>query len=181
MLSCLQEISNNVDAVALAPPGAAPDLPRVPAPLRGPGAFDGAGNLGTKPPRGDGRRRLEAFCAYALAADEGCVVAVGHSLWFRSFFDEFLPSDAAHVARVAKIRNGGVVACDLESRLLPSGVPVFSIPPASVAEIPGRKRRAPAARPLVGVPPARSVVLSPIRPARARDPASPPRGAKLAL
>ena len=63
-----------------------------------------------------------------------------------------LPSDAAHIARVAKIRNGGVVACDLESRLLPSGVPVFSIPPASVAEIPGRKRRAPAARPLVGVP-----------------------------
>ena len=191
VLSCLQEISNNVDAVALAPPGAAPDLPRVPAPLRGPGAFDGAGNLGTKPPRGDGRRRLEAFCAYALAADEGCVVAVGHSLWFRSFFDEFLPSDAAHVARVAKIRNGGVVACDLESRLLPSGVPVFSIPPDSVAEIhlgfdvdklPGRARRgSPAARPLVGVPPARSVVLSPIRPARARDPASPPRGAKLAL
>ena len=88
VLSCLQEISNNVDAVALAPPGAAPDLPRVPAPLRGPGAFDGAGNLGTKPPRGDGRRRLEAFCAYALAADEGCVVAVGHSPWFPSFFDD---------------------------------------------------------------------------------------------
>ncbi|KAK7239649.1 hypothetical protein SO694_00028346 [Aureococcus anophagefferens] len=116
VLSCLQEISNNVDAVALAPPGAAPDLPRVPAPLAA-GRSTARGNLGTKPPLGDGRRRLEAFCAYALAADEGCVVAVGHSLWFRSFFDEYLPERrwARARARVAKIRNGGVVACGKRS------------------------------------------------------------------
>ncbi|KAH8047364.1 hypothetical protein JL721_12171 [Aureococcus anophagefferens] len=151
VLSYLQEISNNVDAVARAS-GAAPEL-RVPAPLRGPGRFDGAGNSGPSPagrrpaaPRGLLRLRARGGRGLRRRRRPQPLVPV--------LLRRCLASDAAHIARVAKIRNGGVVACDLESRLLPSGVPVFSIPPASVAEIPGRKRRAPAARPLIGVPPA---------------------------
>ena len=42
VLSCLQEVSTNVDTISLAPPNAIPPLPRVPASLQQPDRFDAA-------------------------------------------------------------------------------------------------------------------------------------------
>ena len=94
ILSCLQEISTNVDTVALAAPGEAPLLPRVPPDLSFPKRFDASRNAGTKPLRGHGGERLRAFCDWAMARPEATIVVAGHSLWFQSFFREYLPAEA---------------------------------------------------------------------------------------
>ena len=41
------------------------------------------------------------------------VIVGGHSLWFKSYFQNFLPFSSKHVAKQKKIINGGVVAFDL--------------------------------------------------------------------
>ena len=41
------------------------------------------------------------------------VIVGGHSLWFKSYFQNFLPFSSNHVAKQKKIINGGVVAFDL--------------------------------------------------------------------
>ena len=114
ILSCLQEISTNVDTVALAAPGEAPLLPRVPPDLSFPKRFDASRNAGTKPLRGHGGERLRAFCDWAMARPESTIVVAGHSLWFQSFFREYLPAEAEHDGKRFKVANGGVVACVLE-------------------------------------------------------------------
>ena len=53
--------------------------------------------------------------AGGASAGREAVVAVGHSGWFRSFFDVYLPRSAAsHPARKRKIVNCGLVAFTLQ-------------------------------------------------------------------
>ena len=42
------------------------------------------------------------------------LVVAGRSLWFQSFFREYLPAEAEHDGKRFKVANGGVVACVLE-------------------------------------------------------------------
>jgi hypothetical protein len=47
------------------------------------------------------------------------IVCAGHSLWFKHFFNTYLPKDApgateVHDAKDCKLKNGGCVAFDLE-------------------------------------------------------------------
>ena len=190
VLSSLQEVSTNVDALALAGPFAAPRLPRVPAELQAPEIFAVGGNAGNKPVFATGGDRLYAFAAFALRRPEDCVVVAGHSLWFRSFFDEFLPCDVPHVAKARKIRNGGAVALDLTYARLPGpggGAHVLSVAPESVVPVhlgfdddaPRLRRQPdlPEPRPPRAVPPHNTVVLSPLKPSLRRRHASPPRRA----
>lgn len=114
VLSCLQEISTNIDTISLAAPGEAPLLPRVPPDLAAPKRFDAAANAGSKPLRGHGGERLRAFCDWAMARPEPTIIVAGHSLWFQSFFREYLPADAEHDGKRFKVANGGVVSCVLE-------------------------------------------------------------------
>lgn len=113
VLSCLQEVSTNVDTVSILPPGAAPVLPRVPELLQTPEAFDVSYNAGNKPLRGTGQTRIRDFCDYCFQADHDTIIVGCHSLWARFFFQELLPNHVTHVAKTTKIANGGIVACDL--------------------------------------------------------------------
>ena len=97
VLSELQEISRNPDTLALAPPGGVPDLDSLFSQL-GPqfhyGVLDGSTHNGSKPLRGNGLTRLTAFANWVFTRSEDTVVATGHSLYFKHFFNTFLPADA---------------------------------------------------------------------------------------
>ena len=133
-MSCLQEVSTNIDTVALAAPHEMPPLPRVPAALQRPDGFALAAQRGTKPLRGHGGERLAAFYQWALARPEPTIVVAGHSLWFQYFFREYLPAGCAHDATQFKIANGGVVACDL-CRGEFGGKPVLAVRPESIRAV----------------------------------------------
>lgn len=129
----LQEISRNLDTVALAPPLKLPLSPRtaVIEALGGTGLdFDhlycADGNRGNKAVMGHPRRRLARFAAFCFGDSnvdglEGLrghsnatVIVTGHSLWFRTFFRMYIDKNVRHKAKERKISNAGVVAFTLE-------------------------------------------------------------------
>ena len=140
VLSCLQEVTFNVDGLALAARRELPELGGLAAVPELGGAFraeqraqrarwyDTRGNSGSKPLFGsNGLKRMRAFCEWAMAREEECVIIGGHSLWFRSFFRTFVPFDVEHVAKAKKMVNCGVVAFVLEAhegryRIEPSSI-----------------------------------------------------------
>lgn len=131
VLSSLQEISPNVDTMALSPPFGAPACS---PPMR----CDASCNAGNKALRGSGSDRLAAFAAWAHARPERTVVAVGHSLWFRAFVNAYLPRGAAHEARKRKIANCAVLALNLQRVDTGGGAVLFRIPPESVNLVVGK-------------------------------------------
>jgi len=138
VLSCLQEVSRNVDTLSLTPA-------QQPVPLQGVDrtlglgvghavdlgqVFDTAGNTGNKPVFGTGLMRLEAFCAWAFEQDESVIICAGHSLWFKHFFNTYLPKSAdGHDAKDCKMKNGGCVAFTLERAPAGGGKFVFRADP----------------------------------------------------
>ncbi|CAE8584677.1 unnamed protein product [Polarella glacialis] len=115
VLSCLQEISRNVDTLSLA-------LPHCPPPVRDCDASTGLQcnfNLGNKGLSSNGGVRLQSFCEWVFsdcspAALQPTVVVGGHSLWFQTFFQAYLPHSAYHQCKHAKLVNCGAVMFDLE-------------------------------------------------------------------
>ena len=69
-----------------------------------------------------------------LAQDAECVIAGGHSLWFKEFFKAFLDKDAAKrdVAARKKIVNCGIVGFTLTHVKHPKHGDVYRIDPESV-------------------------------------------------
>ena len=134
VLSCLQEVSRNVDTLSLTGPGQAVPLQGVDrclglggtggsggAPVVDPAAlFAAGGNGGNKPVFGTGLMRLEAFCAWAFEQEAEVIICAGHSLWFKHFFNTYLPKDTGASstlgsdAKDCKMKNGGCVAFTLE-------------------------------------------------------------------
>ena len=156
-LSALQEISTNIDTLSITPPHKAPQLPNVPQHLAAGDRFDVAGNSGNKLLRGNGLQRMQAFTEWAFKRPEETIVVGGHSLFFRSFFREFLPvGDNPLGARDSKIANGGVVAFTLDRGTVDGdkGEPAqiqYRIAPETIVEVhlgfdtPEKKARAKAA------------------------------------
>jgi broad specificity phosphatase PhoE len=131
VLTCLQEISPNVDALSITPAGAQPSLPGLP--LR----YDVSGNAGNKALRSTGLPRMAAFAAWAFERpSREAVVAVGHSLWLRSFMDCYLPRACAHEARRRKVANCAVVAFTLQRGRVGDDT-VYRIVPESIAMVYG--------------------------------------------
>ena len=145
LMSELQEISRNVDTLSVSPPGRVPEMPDVEAYVRGHPAAGGApavasvldGNLnrGNKSWRGHGIDRLRGFASWSVARKEKVVIVAGHSLWFKYFFQTFLPHASTHVGKTAKIANGGVVALTLTCGVDKEGRTVYRVPPESVLPI----------------------------------------------
>lgn len=135
VLNCLQEVSTNIDTISLVPPGALPQLPRVPAALQAPESFDLTMQGGNKNVRAYGQQRLDAFAEWAFTRPEDCVIVAGHSLFFQYFFKEYLPSDVDHVSKKFKVANGGIVACVLEKGQLSTGREVLAVKPESIATV----------------------------------------------
>jgi broad specificity phosphatase PhoE len=85
--------------------------------------------------------RLLRFAAWCFDAPltkggEVTVIVSGHSLFFRTLFQAFLPHAAEHLAKTHKIANAGAVAITLERGSV-DGVMLYRIPTASIQTIYG--------------------------------------------
>ena len=130
VLSCLQEITFNIDGVALAKPYTSPVLSdeEISA-LNGTSRadfnperyYDTSENKGDKPVRGKGLTRLQEFCKWCFNRNEPTVIAAGHSLYFRFFFQTYLPYESKHEAKSSKMANGCVVSFTLWEGKDPNG------------------------------------------------------------
>ena len=88
---------------------------------------------GNKPLSTNGLKRMDAFndFVFSPSVKEAYIIAGGHSIWFRSFFQNFLPYTSRHVAKKKKIVNGGVVAFELIKAKTNTG-PRYMIDPQSI-------------------------------------------------
>ncbi|GMI54294.1 hypothetical protein TeGR_g13769 [Tetraparma gracilis] len=138
----LQEISRNPDTLAITPPHAPvtaswiekEKLPAIQPILTD--RVDMSLHTGNKPLNTNGLKRMCAFCEFAFARPEDALVCGGHSLWFRSFFQTFMPHESGHVARKKKMVNGGAVKFDL-LRVEGAGGPVYMVEEKSVVVVYG--------------------------------------------
>ncbi len=143
ILSSLQEVTFNIDGVALARPQQAPVLSDVelkavgktPSEFEYDRYFDCVENFGDKPIRGKGIDRLNDFAAWCFKREEDIIIAAGHSLYFRFFFQTFLPHGSTHVSKKNKIANGGVIAFDLLEASFPNGKISYTIDENSITPI----------------------------------------------
>lgn len=96
-------------------------------------------HAGNKPLNTNGLKRMRDFCQFVFSPScpEQYVVVGGHSIWFRSFFQTFLPYGDNHVGKKKKIVNCGVVAVTLIKATRPSGQATYMIDPQSVEVIYG--------------------------------------------
>lgn len=143
ILSSLQEISRNVDAIAISGSGMIPNLSRLTAEFENPQEFsvervyDSSENHGNKSSSFTGIKRLKAFNEWVFKRREDAVIAGGHSLWFKSYFQTFLPFNTHHIAKTCKITNSGVVSFDLHRAETSDGRVLYRIDPASIVVVYG--------------------------------------------
>jgi hypothetical protein len=89
---------------------------------------------GNKSLQSNGIQRLQAFCNEIFnepaLKDYSAIIAGGHSLWFRSFFQTYLPYATDHIAKRKKLINGAIVAFTLQR------IRVVQVPPPSSTSSP---------------------------------------------
>jgi hypothetical protein len=144
ILSNLQEISRNIDTKALAGRGVIPDLHRVGEHISDSSLFkpdelyDVTENLGNKTSYFNGIKRLKAFNDWAFKRNECAVIVGGHSLWFKHFFQVYLPFSSTHAAKTQKIVNTGVVSFTLQRYADPQGALLgYRVDPESIKTVYG--------------------------------------------
>lgn len=95
-------------------------------------------HTGNKPINTNGLKRMLAFCDFVFSPSvkEQYVIAGGHSIWFRSFFQTFLPYSSSHMAKKKKMVNGGVVAFELIKANTKAG-PRYMIDPDTIHTVYG--------------------------------------------
>lgn len=142
ILSSLQEISRNVDTYALSAAGTVADLPfnRISphceafSPTK---VYEASQNFGNKRRDFYGIKRLRAFGEWAMAQPEEIIIVGGHSLWFKYFFQTFMPHASKHDAKTKKITNSGVVSFTLHAAKGDDGTLQYRIDPATIQTIYG--------------------------------------------
>ena len=142
-----QEMSRNIDTLALAPKKAVPDLKGNCGDLPGwdPAlAYDVGLNSGCKKLFGtNGLKRMKSFNEWCFkqAKDPrhgaGTIIVGGHSLWFRTFFRTFLPKAVADKktgldCAVKKMVNAGAISFELTTAQVASGAVIYRVVPESV-------------------------------------------------
>lgn len=139
MWSSLQEISVNPDALCITPAGGPivsswTDPPALEQLYK---AVDAQPHLGNKAVTSNGGLRMPEFCKDVFAQTEAdAIIAAGHSLWFRSFFQGYLPGE--HVAKKRKLVNGGLVGFTLECwQNEKDKQPIYRIDPKSMVVLHG--------------------------------------------
>ena len=138
----LQEISRNPDTLSITPPHTPVTAswiekelyPHIQPILSS--RFDMSYHTGNKPLNTNGLKRMNAFCEFAFGLQESAVICGGHSLWFRSFFQCFLPRSTTHTAAKKKMVNGGCVAFELR-RTNVDGKAVYDIDEKTIRVIYG--------------------------------------------
>jgi len=139
--SALQEVSRNPDTLSITPAGTVPipswvDLKHTQAPFAAkfPEKLDPVHNYGNKDIQSNGRKRMMTFNKWAFEEDRGTLICVGHSLWFRNYFREFLPETFQHDCKAKKMMNCAAIGLTLRVSNQ-NGEPVYSIDPNSVQTI----------------------------------------------
>ena len=142
VLSSLQEISRNIDTRALSNPKEVADLPfsRIigccqhsdghlfqPEQI-----FDPTENFGNKTLSFTGIRRLKAFNEWIFQRNESVIIAGGHSLWFKNYFQTFMPHKSIHDAKTKKITNSGVVSFTVQYGEGSDGTDIYRVDPDSI-------------------------------------------------
>lgn len=133
--SSCQEISRNFDTMSLAP--AKGTVPQLAINGERPPRMDGSANGGNKTLGFSGIKRLKDFAAWAAGRGEKTIVVAGHSLWFRSFFQVYMPAEEEHKCKKSKIVNCGAIAFTLVSTKMADGTTGHAIKPKSVTTIYG--------------------------------------------
>lgn len=119
VIPVLQEISRNPDALSITPAHAqihASWMEKTSDVCDFQNIFtnqvDMSLHIGNKPIGTNGLKRMNLFCDFLFSPSvtEEYVIVGGHSLWFRSFFQTFLPFASDHISKQKKMVNGGVVA-----------------------------------------------------------------------
>lgn len=125
LLPQLQEMSRNPDALCIlpAPKGKGEldvqlswtdpdDLTHIFA-----NQIDTSHHTGNKSVDSVGLHRMQDFCRIAFQdeklATKDAIIAAGHSLWFRTFFQLYMPHSSTHECKKKKIINGGCVGFTL--------------------------------------------------------------------
>jgi hypothetical protein len=143
ILPSLQEISRNPDALCITPPYSSV-VPAWTDPVASlqpiyDQQVDISMHTGNKPVASNGLLRIQEFCriVFSDSIHKESVIVAGHSLWFRSFFQTYLPMNNTHVAKKKKLVNGGLVGFTLmRIEVTPSQVE-YMIDPASIVVLHG--------------------------------------------
>jgi hypothetical protein len=96
-------------------------------------------HTGNKSLKSNGILRLNQFCADIFDQSKlpkSTVIAAGHSLFFRSMFQVFLPRGVEHIGKKKKIVNGGVVMFTLREATVDKRKE-YMIDPSSVVVVYG--------------------------------------------
>jgi hypothetical protein len=94
-------------------------------------------NFGNKTRSFYGIKRLNAFADWVFKRDESTIIVGGHSLWFKSFFQTFLPFSSTHESKKVKISNSGVVSFILHQAQDIDGSFIYSIESNSISVVYG--------------------------------------------
>lgn len=141
IIPSLQEVSRNPDTLSITPahmPIQASWIDKMSTKCDFQSTFtnqvDMSLHLGNKPVGTNGLKRMREFCdfVFSTSVKEGHVIVGGHSIWFRSFFQTFLPYKNDHVGKEKKVVNCGVVAFTLLKVVRKSGQATYMIDPDSV-------------------------------------------------
>lgn len=145
ILPALQEISRNPDTLSITPPhttiqaswiektSKACDFAEIFA-----SQVDMSLHTGDKELGSNGLKRMIDFCEflYSPSLKEDYIVVGGHSIWFRSFFQMFLPYSVHHASKNKKLVNGGIVTFELMKAETRRG-PKYMIDPKTIRVIYG--------------------------------------------
>jgi len=146
LLPCMQEISKNPDALTILPPKGVAHPTWCDDVIVGlpPGTFtsliDTRYHTGNKSIDSNGLIRLNQFCADIFDSSKlpkSNIIFAGHSLFFRSFFQVYLPRGMEHVSKKKKLVNGGTVMVTLREATLGNGRKEYMIDPKSVVMVYG--------------------------------------------
>jgi hypothetical protein len=147
VLDSLQEVSRNPDTLSLTPARATVQASWIEKSYKlcdFQSIFDGQTDTslhgGNKPVNTNGLKRMNEFCEFLYFSpemkDATHVLVGGHSLWFRYFFNMFLPYSVHHVSKNKKIVNGGIVTFELMKAETRRG-PRYMIDPKTIRVVYG--------------------------------------------
>jgi broad specificity phosphatase PhoE len=150
LLPSLQEISFNPDALSILPPRGRVHPTWCDNDIFGVSSSDKFSSLvntkyhtGNKTLDSNGLLRLQQFVTDIFddtKLPKSNIIAVGHSLFFRSFFRVFLPRETEHVSKEKKLVNGGSVMVTLREVTMLDGEKTkkeYMIDPKSIVVIYG--------------------------------------------
>lgn len=123
MHTSLQEMSRNVDTMALAEQKQLPECAVVGRALgdsfKAKACLDVTQYKGNKKFRGTAIKRMEEFNDWCFQRPESIIiVSAGHSLWFKNYFKTYLPKVSKHPAAIQKMHNCSIVAFNLEKGVI---------------------------------------------------------------